>query len=109
MEILDNTLLPGGVNPSQLETWKRQHGKVHQLTLKNRPELAAYFRNPKLTEIKASTAMAKRDEIDALFTLYNNCKLYVSAEIEADDMLKLSIASQLGILIKLEEVEVKNV
>lgn len=99
-----------GINQSQLEKFKAEHKKVFCIEVEgdDNQKYAGYFKSPDINTLKAANKNLKNDEIDAGLTIYNNCKLWVSPEIEEDDMLKLSIMSKMSDIMAIKTATIKN-
>ncbi len=99
-----------GITAEQLKKWKAEHRKVFCIEVEgdNNDIYAGYFKSPDIQTLKVANKNLKNDEIDAGLTIYNNCKLWVSPEIEEDDMLKMSVMAKMSDIMAIKTATIKN-
>ncbi len=99
-----------GISQAQFDNFKAEHKKVFCIEIEGDDNqiLAGYFKRPDINTLKAANKSLKTDEIDAGLTIYNNCKLWVSPEIENDDMLKMAVLAKMGDIMALKTATIKN-
>lgn len=87
----------GGVTEAQIEAWKGQHRKVYRVDIVDDEDThIGYFKRPDFATIKASTAVAKRDEVEAGKVMFENCWLGGSEALRTDAVLFVAVQTQLA-------------
>lgn len=87
----------GGVTEQQIEAWKAEHRKVYRVDIVDEDEThIGYFKRPDFATIKASTSVAKRDEVEAGKVMFNNCWLGGSEALGTDAVLFVAVQTQLA-------------
>ncbi len=102
---------PLDITEDQMNEWKIKHGSVFYFGIEGeeKGEIGGYFARPSKDVLKVSQKHFKDGkEYDALETLYANCKLFVSKDVETNDHYKRSIYAKFGTLIKESEVTEKK-
>lgn len=102
-------MLPGGVSRSQVDAWKKTHGKVFQITVQGDDRIyGCYLHKPDRTAIQASSALASSDPLKSNEILMQNCWLGGDKEIQTNDDLFLSASGKLGKLFQIRQSEIKE-
>lgn len=108
LAVYDNT--PIGISKDELNRLKTLHRNVQCIIVEDFDGTlrAGYFRRPNIAELKAAKSNMEKDELDAAFTLFNSCKLWIDPVVDTDDFLKLSMIGQMGSIMKLQNSYIKN-
>jgi hypothetical protein len=90
------TTNPLGVSDEQIAKWKHDHGHVVYIGIEpedgSDKETGGYFKRPNNDALKATKSHSdKGDEFDAMETLFTNCKLQTSKDVDNSDYLRRSI------------------
>ena len=94
--------LPEGVTKEQMDVQTKQNGRliVVNVTGFEGDILSVVFKQPGRDIISAVFSKSKKNEFEAMFFLYDNCKIFEDSDIASSDLLKMSAAQELGKLIK---------
>lgn len=106
---MENQTLICGLDTTQIEELKAEkgalvlievtaQGKVHQ----------AVFREPTFEMLRASNKISKTDDMKALESIYNNCKIAVDDDIAQRDVLKIKAVEALMARVQKTSSEAKN-
>ncbi len=93
------------VTKQQIEEWKKQHGKVWELTVGDK---IAYVRSPSRKEISASGTIAQSDPLQSNEFLLNACWLGGDNDILEDDSYFLGAVAQLEEIVDIKKGSIKK-
>lgn len=88
--------------PEQIKEWKQKHGEIFALTVEGK---TAYLKTPDRKTLSYAMTFAQTDPLKFAESILNNCWIDGDEEIRTNDILFLSVASQLNNLVELKEAE----
>jgi len=97
--------LVGQVDQSQIDDWKKKHGKVYAIIVDGH---IGYVRKPTRTEVAYSSTIAQTNPMKSNEALLNSTWLGGSDAIKTDDELFFGAAAKLGEIISVKEAELVN-
>lgn len=86
----------------QIQEWKQKYGEVTALKVDGK---TAYLKMPDRKTLSYAMTFAQTDPLKFAEAILNNCWLEGDEEIRTNDVLFLSVASQLNNLVELKEAE----
>jgi hypothetical protein len=101
-----------GPDKAQIDAWKKQHGQLLQITVKNGSKShMAYLRKVKDRNIYAAVlSFSNAGKIlEAGEMILNNCKLYADVEIETNEQVAAAAAMAAYHAFEMPEVDVKKI
>lgn len=89
----------------QIESWKKQYGKVFGIKVEDH---ICYLRTPDRKTLSYATSVGAKDPIKFNEILLNNCWLGGSEDIKTNDSLFLAVCGKLAEIIEVKEAELVN-
>ncbi|CVK17152.1 hypothetical protein Ga0061079_11720 [Apibacter mensalis] len=102
----------GNITPEQIEAWKKEHGKVYELTVKvsDNDVAIGYLRKPKRDHKATALSMYKQDKIlECGEFLRDNCWLGGDQRLKTVEDIADSAAIQASGIVKFLEAELGEV
>lgn len=93
---------------SQIDAWKKEHGRVHSVTVKGQELI---FRQPKMYDLEVALASRNAKNAkpyDFQKSIIANCKLYEDEGMLTNDEVLLSVVSHIDNIIQIADAEVKE-
>lgn len=104
--------LAGGVTEAMIENWKKQYGKVYEISVplddEKKAEATAYFRKPDLKTIGAAAKFAETDPIKSGLIMFDNCWLGGDERMKEDEECKVSAVQLVSSLFTVRVGTIKN-
>lgn len=95
---------------AEIDTLKKKHGKVFQITVKkDGKDYHALIRKPKITDLQIASASEKKKPFTFNASIWANCKITGDPAIEADEDLLMGAYSQIDEVIATAEASIKEV
>lgn len=109
MEEIKYTEHNGGVTEETIDGWKAKHRKVMEITVEDGTDRhKGYFHRPDMNTMSAVNKLSKTDEVKGSNTLFDNCWLGGSKEMQEDAVIKMSAMTQLSNIFISCTSELKN-
>lgn len=93
------------VTKEQIQEWKQKHGKVFKISCDGKD---CYLKTPSRKTLGYASAAGKDDPLKFNEVILRDCWLGGDEEIRKDDVLFLSVGSQLPNIIQTKEAELEE-
>ena len=93
------------VTKEQIQEWKKKHGKVFKISCDGK---VCYLKPPSRKTLGYASVASKDDPLKFNEVILRDCWLAGDEEIRTDDMLFLSVGSQLANIIQAKEAELEE-
>ena len=93
------------INSATIEKWKKDHGKVFQITVEDK---TGYYKKPDRKTLGAAMKFGQGDPMKFNETLAQNCWLGGDEEMRSNDDYFLAAATQFGELVTVKQAEIKE-
>lgn len=94
------------ITPEQIAAWKKQHGRVYVVESDGKK---CYLRKPDRKVIGAASVIGGSDGVKMSEVIVNSCWLGGDEELKTNDDYFLGIVTQIDLLTKTAQVELKEV
>lgn len=93
------------VTKEQIQEWKKKHGKVFKISCDGK---SCYLKSPSRKTLGYASVAGKDDPLKFNEVILRDCWLGGDEEIRTDDVLFLSVSSQLANIIQTKEAELEE-
>ena len=93
------------VTKEQIQEWKKKHGKVFKISCDGK---SCYLKRPSRKTLGYASVAGKDDPLKFNEVILRDCWLGGDEEIRTDDVLFLSVSSQLANIIETKEAELEE-
>lgn len=93
------------VTKEQIQEWKKKHGKVFKISCDGK---SCYLKPPSRKTLGYASVAGKDDPLKFNEVILHDCWLGGDEEIRTDDVLFLSVSSQLANIIQTKEAELEE-
>lgn len=93
------------VTKEQIQEWKKKHGKVFKISCDGK---VCYLKPPSRKTLGYASVAGKDDPLKFNEVILRDCWLGGDEEIRTDDVLFLSVSSQLANIIQTKEAELEE-
>jgi len=93
------------VTKEQIQEWKKKHGKVFKISCDSK---VCYLKPPSRKTLGYASVAGKDDPLKFNEVILRDCWLGGDEEIRTDDVLFLSVGSQLANIIQTKEAELEE-
>lgn len=108
----ENFVLPGGVNQTQIDEWKRRYKNVHQIQVPiddtYEDWFTIYIREPNREVLNEYLRKSDKVPIDAALALVRNTFLGGDEEVKKEPKFALSAVQRISNLIMVGEARIKK-
>lgn len=93
------------VTKEQIQEWKKKHGKVFKISCDGK---SCYLKPPSRKTLGYASVASKDDPLKFNEVILRDCWLGGDEELRTDDVLFLSVSSQLANIIQTKEAELEE-